>query len=184
MGAITGGLQEHAQPQLLQESGGSANKGSFKLRLNIPKPRKDKAQKQKANSALPGEEGPGLPADPPPAAPQGVGVHPFCTSITNAPFGGDFSPGSPALVATPVCGEAQPRVVLAKGRRLGAPNPLQPEQGQWGRGGAACPLFYLSGFPPRQRTSGALRRWLHGWKRWVWASTETFSSGTTSRAPS
>lgn len=54
---ITGGLQEHAQPQLLQESGGSANKGSFKLRLNIPKPRKDKAQKQKANSALPGEEG-------------------------------------------------------------------------------------------------------------------------------
>ncbi|NXL65605.1 DGKD kinase, partial [Chordeiles acutipennis] len=39
----------------LQESAGSANKGSFKLRLNIPKPRKDKAQKQKTNSALPGK---------------------------------------------------------------------------------------------------------------------------------
>ncbi|NWZ31083.1 DGKD kinase, partial [Asarcornis scutulata] len=44
------------EPQLLQESGGSANKGSFKLRLNIPKPRKDKAQKQKANSALPADK--------------------------------------------------------------------------------------------------------------------------------
>uniref|UniRef100_A0A8C3MPB1 Diacylglycerol kinase n=1 Tax=Geospiza parvula TaxID=87175 RepID=A0A8C3MPB1_GEOPR len=34
-----------------------ASKGSFKLRLNIPKPRKekDKLQKQKANSALPGK---------------------------------------------------------------------------------------------------------------------------------
>ncbi|KAI6078410.1 Diacylglycerol kinase kappa isoform X1 [Aix galericulata] len=39
-----------------EESGGSANKGSFKLRLNIPKPRKDKAQKQKANSALPADK--------------------------------------------------------------------------------------------------------------------------------
>lgn len=67
---ITGGLQEHAQPQLLQESGGSANKGSFKLRLNIPKPRKDKAQKQKANSALPGEEGAVATCCPPPAAPK------------------------------------------------------------------------------------------------------------------
>ncbi|NWS76844.1 DGKD kinase, partial [Crotophaga sulcirostris] len=42
-----------------QESTSSANKGSFKLRLNIPKPRKDKdkVQKQKANSALPGTAG-------------------------------------------------------------------------------------------------------------------------------
>ncbi|KFV18298.1 Diacylglycerol kinase delta, partial [Tauraco erythrolophus] len=31
------------------------NKGSFKLRLNIPKPRKDKVQKQKTNSMLPGK---------------------------------------------------------------------------------------------------------------------------------
>ncbi|NXA04621.1 DGKD kinase, partial [Sapayoa aenigma] len=40
-----------------EEGAGSANKGSFKLRLNIPKPRKekDKLQKQKANSALPGK---------------------------------------------------------------------------------------------------------------------------------
>lgn len=40
-----------------QEGAGSANKGSFKLRLNIPKPRKekDKLQKQKTNSALPGK---------------------------------------------------------------------------------------------------------------------------------
>ncbi|NXX99743.1 DGKD kinase, partial [Centropus bengalensis] len=40
------------------ESAGSANKGSFKLRLNIPKPRKDKdkVQKQKANSALPADK--------------------------------------------------------------------------------------------------------------------------------
>ncbi|NXN29203.1 DGKD kinase, partial [Nycticryphes semicollaris] len=46
-----------------EESAGSANKGSFKLRLNIPKPRKDKdkdkdkVQKQKTNSALPGKWG-------------------------------------------------------------------------------------------------------------------------------
>ncbi|NXR65012.1 DGKD kinase, partial [Rhadina sibilatrix] len=40
-----------------QEGASSANKGSFKLRLNIPKPRKekDKLQKQKANNALPGK---------------------------------------------------------------------------------------------------------------------------------
>ncbi|NWH93881.1 DGKD kinase, partial [Aegithalos caudatus] len=40
-----------------QEGASSANKGSFKLRLNIPKPRKekDKLQKQKANSTLPGK---------------------------------------------------------------------------------------------------------------------------------
>nr|XP_032604278.2 diacylglycerol kinase delta isoform X1 [Taeniopygia guttata]XP_032604279.2 diacylglycerol kinase delta isoform X1 [Taeniopygia guttata]XP_032604280.2 diacylglycerol kinase delta isoform X1 [Taeniopygia guttata] len=39
-----------------------ASKGSFKLRLNIPKPRKekDKLQKQKANSALPGPSSPPL----------------------------------------------------------------------------------------------------------------------------
>ncbi|XP_056347001.1 diacylglycerol kinase kappa isoform X2 [Oenanthe melanoleuca] len=38
-----------------EEEGASSAKGSFKLRLNIPKPRKekDKLQKQKANSALP-----------------------------------------------------------------------------------------------------------------------------------
>ncbi|NXJ69369.1 DGKH kinase, partial [Rostratula benghalensis] len=41
-----------------EESAGSANKGSFKLRLNIPKPRKDKdkVQKQKTNSALPADK--------------------------------------------------------------------------------------------------------------------------------
>ncbi|NXP45506.1 DGKD kinase, partial [Heliornis fulica] len=41
----------------LQESTSSTNKGSFKLRLNIPKPRKDKekVQKQKTNSTLPGK---------------------------------------------------------------------------------------------------------------------------------
>ncbi|NWR62467.1 DGKD kinase, partial [Bucorvus abyssinicus] len=41
----------------LQESASSTNKGSFKLRLNIPKPRKDKdkVQKQRTNSALPGK---------------------------------------------------------------------------------------------------------------------------------
>ncbi|XP_009330283.1 PREDICTED: LOW QUALITY PROTEIN: diacylglycerol kinase kappa [Pygoscelis adeliae] len=41
-----------------EESTGSANKGSFKLRLNIPKPRKDKdkVQKQKTNSALPADK--------------------------------------------------------------------------------------------------------------------------------
>ncbi|NXH55351.1 DGKD kinase, partial [Rhabdornis inornatus] len=46
------------EPGFSQESASSANKGSFKLRLNIPKPRKekDKLQKQKANSALPGKE--------------------------------------------------------------------------------------------------------------------------------
>ncbi|NWR91201.1 DGKD kinase, partial [Furnarius figulus] len=45
------------EPGFLQEGAGSANKGSFKLRLNIPKPRKekDKLQKQKANSTLPGK---------------------------------------------------------------------------------------------------------------------------------
>ncbi|NWS92053.1 DGKD kinase, partial [Toxostoma redivivum] len=43
------------EPGFSQEGASSANKGSFKLRLNIPKPRKekDKLQKQKANSALP-----------------------------------------------------------------------------------------------------------------------------------
>ncbi|KAM4886324.1 diacylglycerol kinase kappa isoform 8-T8 [Sylvia borin] len=43
-----------------EEGASSANKGSFKLRLNIPKPRKekDKLQKQKANSALPGPSSP------------------------------------------------------------------------------------------------------------------------------
>ncbi|NXO85919.1 DGKD kinase, partial [Sitta europaea] len=46
------------EPGLLQE-GASSAKGSFKLRLNIPKPRKekDKLQKQKANSALPDKWG-------------------------------------------------------------------------------------------------------------------------------
>ncbi|KAM9274465.1 diacylglycerol kinase kappa isoform 2-T2 [Morus bassanus] len=44
------------EPGFLQESTGSANKGSFKLRLNIPKPRKDKVQKQKTNSALPADK--------------------------------------------------------------------------------------------------------------------------------
>ncbi|XP_068871925.1 diacylglycerol kinase delta-like isoform X1 [Aphelocoma coerulescens] len=41
-----------------EEGAGSANKGSFKLRLNIPKPRKekDKLQKQKTNSALPADK--------------------------------------------------------------------------------------------------------------------------------
>ncbi|NWW76486.1 DGKD kinase, partial [Climacteris rufus] len=45
------------EPGFSQEGVGSANKGSFKLRLNIPKPRKekDKLLKQKANSALPGK---------------------------------------------------------------------------------------------------------------------------------
>ncbi|NXY24286.1 DGKD kinase, partial [Atrichornis clamosus] len=45
------------EPGFSQEGAGSANKGSFKLRLNIPKPRreKDKMQKQKVNSALPGK---------------------------------------------------------------------------------------------------------------------------------
>ncbi|XP_058704254.1 diacylglycerol kinase kappa isoform X4 [Poecile atricapillus] len=45
-----------------EEGASSANKGSFKLRLNIPKPRKekDKLQKQKANSALPGPSSPQL----------------------------------------------------------------------------------------------------------------------------
>ncbi|NXE82748.1 DGKD kinase, partial [Cochlearius cochlearius] len=45
------------QPGFSQESAGSANKGSFKLRLNIPKPRKDKdkVQKQRTNSVLPGK---------------------------------------------------------------------------------------------------------------------------------
>ncbi|NXS40977.1 DGKD kinase, partial [Balaeniceps rex] len=47
------------EPGFSQESAGSANKGSFKLRLNIPKPRKDKdkVQKQKTNSTLPGKAG-------------------------------------------------------------------------------------------------------------------------------
>ncbi|NXW54689.1 DGKD kinase, partial [Eurystomus gularis] len=41
-----------------QESTSSTNKGSFKLRLNIPKPRrdKDKVQKQKTNSTLPADK--------------------------------------------------------------------------------------------------------------------------------
>ncbi|XP_052669841.1 diacylglycerol kinase delta-like isoform X6 [Harpia harpyja] len=41
-----------------EESTGSANKGSFKLRLNIPKPRKekDKVQRLKTNSALPADK--------------------------------------------------------------------------------------------------------------------------------
>ncbi|KAM9373772.1 diacylglycerol kinase delta-like [Phaethornis superciliosus] len=41
-----------------EESTGGANKGSFKLRLNIPKPRKDKdkMQKQKTNSTLPADK--------------------------------------------------------------------------------------------------------------------------------
>ncbi|KAF4795334.1 Diacylglycerol kinase eta [Turdus rufiventris] len=41
-----------------EEGASSTNKGSFKLRLNIPKPRKekDKLQKQKANSALPADK--------------------------------------------------------------------------------------------------------------------------------
>ncbi|NXR02054.1 DGKD kinase, partial [Sagittarius serpentarius] len=45
------------EPGFLQESTGTTNKGSFKLRLNIPKPRKDKdkVQRQKTNSALPGK---------------------------------------------------------------------------------------------------------------------------------
>ncbi|NWT20627.1 DGKD kinase, partial [Vireo altiloquus] len=45
------------EPGFSQEGASSANKGSFKLRLNIPKPRKekDKLQKQKTNSALPGK---------------------------------------------------------------------------------------------------------------------------------
>ncbi|NXX13805.1 DGKD kinase, partial [Podargus strigoides] len=47
------------EPGFSQESAGSTNKGSFKLRLNIPKPRKDKdkVQKQKTNSTLPGKVG-------------------------------------------------------------------------------------------------------------------------------
>ncbi|KFR07814.1 Diacylglycerol kinase delta, partial [Opisthocomus hoazin] len=44
------------EPGFSQESTGGANKGSFKLRLNIPKPRKDKAQKQKTNSSLPADK--------------------------------------------------------------------------------------------------------------------------------
>ncbi|NXF13458.1 DGKD kinase, partial [Smithornis capensis] len=49
--------EQLAYAGFLQEGAGSTNKGSFKLRLNIPKPRKekDKLQKQKANSALPGK---------------------------------------------------------------------------------------------------------------------------------
>ncbi|KAM9600672.1 diacylglycerol kinase delta-like isoform 6-T6 [Morphnus guianensis] len=47
------------EPGFSQESTGSANKGSFKLRLNIPKPRKekDKVQRLKTNSALPDKWG-------------------------------------------------------------------------------------------------------------------------------
>ncbi|NXO99522.1 DGKD kinase, partial [Certhia brachydactyla] len=47
------------EPGFSQEGASSANKGSFKLRLNIPKPRKEKEklQKQKANSALPDKWG-------------------------------------------------------------------------------------------------------------------------------
>ncbi|NWV75743.1 DGKH kinase, partial [Dasyornis broadbenti] len=53
-----GPIAHHAEePRFSQEGASSANKGSFKLRLNIPKPRKekDKLQKQKVNSALPGK---------------------------------------------------------------------------------------------------------------------------------
>ncbi|KAM8800183.1 diacylglycerol kinase kappa [Eudromia elegans] len=41
-----------------EENVGAANKGSFKLRLNIPKPKrdKDKASKQKSNSGLPADK--------------------------------------------------------------------------------------------------------------------------------
>lgn len=61
----TGGpgvLQHPAQAGFLQESASSTNKGSFKLRLNIPKPRKDKdkVQKQRTNSVLPGKAGSAL----------------------------------------------------------------------------------------------------------------------------
>ncbi|NWZ59287.1 DGKD kinase, partial [Haliaeetus albicilla] len=47
------------EPGFSQESTGSTNKGSFKLRLNIPKPRKekDKVQRPKTNSALPDKWG-------------------------------------------------------------------------------------------------------------------------------
>ncbi|NXS74531.1 DGKD kinase, partial [Pandion haliaetus] len=47
------------EPGFSQESTGSANKGSFKLRLNIPKPRKEKekVQRQKTNSTLPDKWG-------------------------------------------------------------------------------------------------------------------------------
>ncbi|KFZ59620.1 Diacylglycerol kinase delta, partial [Podiceps cristatus] len=44
------------EPGFSQESASSANKGSFKLRLNIPKPRKEKMQKQKTNSTLPADK--------------------------------------------------------------------------------------------------------------------------------
>ncbi|NXU35955.1 DGKD kinase, partial [Drymodes brunneopygia] len=58
LGPIAHSVEEHhTKPGFSQEGASSANKGSFKLRLNIPKPRKekDKLQKQKANSALPGK---------------------------------------------------------------------------------------------------------------------------------
>ncbi|NWX22590.1 DGKD kinase, partial [Aegotheles bennettii] len=50
--------QPAEEPGFSQESTSSANKGSFKLRLNIPKPRKDKdkVQKQKTNSSLPADK--------------------------------------------------------------------------------------------------------------------------------
>lgn len=59
LGGCPGWPQHPAQSGFLQETAGSTNKGSFKLRLNIPKPRKDKdkVQKQKTNSALPGKAG-------------------------------------------------------------------------------------------------------------------------------
>ncbi|KAM6413610.1 diacylglycerol kinase delta-like [Rhynochetos jubatus] len=62
LGALGQGLQRlldiHwlgpiTQPAEEESAGGT--KGSFKLRLNIPKPRRDKAQKPKGNSALPAD---------------------------------------------------------------------------------------------------------------------------------
>ncbi|NXS56413.1 DGKD kinase, partial [Brachypteracias leptosomus] len=58
LGPIVHPAEEHpAHPGFSQESTSSA-KGSFKLRLNIPKPRrdKDKVQKQRTNSALPADK--------------------------------------------------------------------------------------------------------------------------------
>ncbi|NXV36607.1 DGKD kinase, partial [Rissa tridactyla] len=58
VGGCPGWPQHPSQSGFLQETAGSTNKGSFKLRLNIPKPRKDKdkVQKQKTNSALPADK--------------------------------------------------------------------------------------------------------------------------------
>ncbi|NXB04510.1 DGKD kinase, partial [Cnemophilus loriae] len=60
LGPIAHSAEEHpTKPGFSQEGASSANKGSFKLRLNIPKPRKekDKLQKQKANTGLPDKWG-------------------------------------------------------------------------------------------------------------------------------